>query len=61
MNIALRISNYISRYAPSEKKLFSYLEKKKFQGNIDILLEEIGFSESLMCDMWIRTFLSLSK
>lgn len=61
MNIALRISNYISRYAPSEKKLFSYLEKKKFQGNIDILLEEIGYSESLMCDMWIRTFLSLSK
>ena len=61
MNFALRISNYISRYAPSEKKLFAYLEKKKFQGDITNLLEEIGYSESLMLDMWLRTFLSLSR
>ena len=61
MNFTLRISNYISRYAPSEKKLFAYLEKKKFQGDITNLLEEIGYSESLMLDMWLRTFLSLSR
>ena len=61
MNLPLRIANYIARYAPSEKKLSEYLTKKKFSGDRESLLREIGYSESLMLDMWMRTFLSRSS
>lgn len=57
MNFTLRVANYIARYAPSEKKLREYLMKKKCQ-NIDLLLEEYGYSEEMMIALWIRTFLS---
>lgn len=60
MNIELRIANYIARYAPSEKKLREYLTKKKFTGDITLLLSGMGYDEDMMCDMWIRTFLSRS-
>ncbi len=51
----------MARYAPSEKKLISYLEKKKYSGNIPDFLREIGYSEDMMLDMWIRSFLSGGK
>jgi SOS response regulatory protein OraA/RecX len=51
------VANYISRYAPSEKKLREYLTKKHCQ-NIDTLLIEYGYSEVMMMSLWIRTFLS---
>jgi hypothetical protein len=57
MNLLLRVSNYISRYAPSEKKLTEYISKKKPTFPISAFLDEIGYSEVLMIDMWIRTFL----
>ena len=57
MNLLLRVSNYISRYAPSEKKLTEYISKKKPTFPISAFLDEIGYSEILMIDMWIRTFL----
>lgn len=41
MNITLRIGNYIARYAPSERKLREYLAKKKFMGDITLLMEDI--------------------
>ncbi len=60
MNTILRLANYISRYAPSRKKVISYLEKKNCPSPV-ALLEENGYSESLMCDMWMRSFVSLGK
>lgn len=60
MNIQLRLSNYITRYAPSHKKVSTYLLKKKIE-NPNNLLSEMGYDESLMCDMWLRSFLSLGK
>lgn len=60
MNITLRVLNYITRYAPSEKKVRGYLAKKKCQ-NIEEILQEIGYNESLMCDMWMRTFITTAK
>ncbi len=51
----------MARYAPSEKKLRSYLEKKKYSGNIGEFLWEIGYSEDMMLDMWIRSFLTNGK
>ena len=60
MNLSLRIANYIARYAPSQRKLDEYLTKKKFSGERAVLLREIGYTESLMLDMWMRTFLSRS-
>lgn len=51
----------MTRYAPSEKKLVSYLEKKKYSGNIPDFLMQIGYSEDMMLDMWIRSFLSGGK
>ncbi len=60
MNIQLRLSNYISRYAPSRKKVTGYLLKKKIENSVE-LLSEIGYDEGLMCDMWLRSFISLGR
>lgn len=60
MNIALRLANYISRYAPSRRKLITYLEKKNVPDPTK-LLEENGYDESMMCDMWMRSFLAVGK
>lgn len=60
MNLTLRLANYISRYAPSRKKVISYLEKKKCLDPAG-LLEQNGYDESLMADMWMRSFLALGK
>lgn len=60
MNLPLRIANYISRYAPSKKKLIEYISKKNHTFPIFDFIQEIWFSEDLMLDMWIRTFLSRS-
>lgn len=61
MNLLLRVSNYITRYAPSEKKLREYISKKKYTWDISLFLQEIWYHESLMCDMWIRSFINSSK
>lgn len=58
MNLKLRIANYISRYAPSRKKISAYLTKKKCL-HIEAFLSDIGYDESLMCDLWMKTFMSL--
>ncbi len=58
MNISLRIANYISRYAPSKKKLWEYLEKKKIKWDIPMILWEIGYTEELMLSLWMRSFIA---
>lgn len=60
MNILLRLTNYISRYAPSEKKVIGYLEKKNYAEPRQILIDN-GYDESMMCDIWIRSYISLGK
>ncbi|MBC7504002.1 RecX family transcriptional regulator [Candidatus Gracilibacteria bacterium] len=60
MNISLRLSNYISRYAPSRKRVTAYLEKKNCQNPAQLLADN-GYDESLMVDMWMRSFVSLGK
>lgn len=60
MNITLRLANYISRYAPSRRKVMGYLEKKNCPEPIH-LLREHGYDESMMCDMWMRSFVALGK
>ncbi len=60
MNLKLRVGNYISRYAPSKKKLTEYISKKKPTFPILDFLDEIGYSEDMMIDMWMRTFLTRS-
>ncbi|MBC7498608.1 RecX family transcriptional regulator [Candidatus Gracilibacteria bacterium] len=60
MNISLRLANYISRYAPSRKRVTAYLEKKNCQNPVE-LLSDNGYDESLMADMWMRSFVSLGK
>lgn len=59
MNLIHRVSHYISRYAPSEKKLTEYISKKKPTLDIPKFLWELGYDETLMVDMWISTFLAL--
>ncbi|MBP9812725.1 RecX family transcriptional regulator, partial [Candidatus Gracilibacteria bacterium] len=61
MNTLQKIQNYINRYAPSEKKIREYLSRKNHTGNISTTLEELGYNESLMCDLWIRTFIVSHK
>ncbi len=61
MNIQLRICNYINRYAPSEKKLKEYLSRKNHTHDFQALLEEVGYKESLMCELWIKSYLACSK
>ncbi len=60
MNISLRLANYISRYAPSRKRVTAYLDKKNCQ-NLVQLLSDNGYDESMMADMWMRSFVSLGK
>lgn len=60
MNITLRLANYISRYAPSKRKIVTYLNKKNSQ-NVEGILIDNGYDESLMCDMWMRSFVALGK
>lgn len=60
MNWISRVAPYITRYAPSEKRLRQYLSKKYCQ-DIDGVLSSIHFDEILMGDMWMRTFVSLGK
>ena len=60
MNITLRLANYISRYAPSRRKILTYLGKKNCQ-DPERILRDNGYDESLMCDMWMRSFLALGK
>ena len=60
MNLSLRLANYLARYAPSYKKVQTYLLRKKCQ-NIDEILKEAHYDEDLMCSMWMRTFLSTGK
>jgi SOS response regulatory protein OraA/RecX len=60
MNISLRLANYISRYAPSRKKVTTYLTKKNCQDPAG-LLSENGYDESMMADMWMRSWVSLGK
>lgn len=61
MNIILRVSNYISRYAPSKQKLSAYIIKKHYESRLEEILEEVGYNEDMMIEMWIRTFLNLGK
>lgn len=60
MNLPLRIANYISRYAPSKKKLIEYISRKNPTFPISDFLKESWYTEELMLDMWIRTFLTRS-
>ncbi len=60
MNITLRLANYISRYAPSRKKVTTYLTRKNCL-NPSQLLSDTGYDESMMADMWMRSFVSLGK
>lgn len=60
MNIYAILSKYISKYAPSRKKISDYIAKKwNFDANK--ILSEIGYDENLMMDMWIRTFIATGK
>ena len=60
MNTSLRLANYISRYAPSRKRVTAYLEKKNCQNPAQLLTDN-GYDESMMADMWMRSFVSLGK
>jgi regulatory protein len=60
MNIRLRLANYITRYAPSRRKISAYLTKKKCE-TIPEILAEIWYNEELMIDIWMRSLLSTSK
>ncbi|GAB0174773.1 MAG: hypothetical protein HHAS10_06520 [Candidatus Altimarinota bacterium] len=58
MNLTLRIHNYIQRYAPSEKKLRKYISMKFHTYDFSELLKEVHFDESLMCELWIQSYIS---
>lgn len=60
MNLRLRVANYITRYAPSKKKLSLYLQKK---GVVDSesFLHDIGYTEEMMLDVWMRTWIAVGK
>ncbi len=61
MNTLQKIQNYINRYAPSEKKIKEYLSRKNHTWDISATLKELWYNESLMCDLWIRTFIVSHK
>lgn len=60
MNITLRLANYLSRYAPSKTKVLQYLQTKNIENPLGLLTEN-GYDESMMCDMWMRSFVTIGK
>lgn len=60
MNIHLRLSNYISRYAPSKQKVLAYLAKKGRE-DAEQLLQEIWYNEQILLQAWIKTFIAQSR
>lgn len=48
----------MTRYAPSKKKVVTYLSKKNVW-NIEEVLIETGYNEDIMCDMWLRSFMAI--
>ncbi len=60
MNLIPIIANYITRYAPSEKRLRQYLAKKKCY-TIDEILEQIHYDETLMAQLWVKSFIAVGK
>ncbi len=60
MNLNLRLANYISRYAPSKRRVLAYLDKKQCL-DPSSLLEKMGYDESMMCDIWMRSLLTCGK
>ncbi len=51
-----RIEKYITRYAPSRKRLFEYIWKFHLSS-----LDGIEYDEWLMLRMWIKSYLALGK
>ncbi len=60
MDLNLRLANYISRYAPSKKKVLAYLDKKNCSDSLQVL-DWSGYDESIMCDIWMRSWIALGK
>ena len=60
MDLRLRASQYILRYAPSRSRLLQYVTRKK-SSHPDALLEELGYDEKMMIDMWMRTYIAGKK
>lgn len=60
MNITLRLTNYISRYAPSRSRVTAYLTRKNCL-DPDTLLHDLGYDESLMMSIWMRTYIAMGK
>jgi SOS response regulatory protein OraA/RecX len=52
--------NYINRYAPSRDKVIGYLMKKNIS-NPEELISEVWYNESIMCDIWVKSFIATGK
>ncbi len=61
MNLEQKIADYITRYIPSRKKLEGYIARKSYALIPSEVLREIGYDESLMLDIWMRSFISMGK
>jgi SOS response regulatory protein OraA/RecX len=61
MNLEQKLSVYITRYAPSRKKLVMYISKKTYALTHDQILSQIGYDESLMIDLWMRSFIAQGR
>ncbi len=60
MNIQSKVKNYITRYAPSYKRLLTYLEKKKVN-HPEKFIVQMGYDEAIMLDAWMNTFINQWK
>ncbi|PID83940.1 hypothetical protein CSB09_03425 [Candidatus Gracilibacteria bacterium] len=60
MNIQSKVKNYITRYAPSYKRLLTYLEKKKVN-HPEKFIVQMGYDEAIMLDAWMNTFINQGK
>ena len=61
MNLEQKITDYITRYIPSRKKLEWYIARKSYALIPSEVITKIGYDESLMIDIWMRSFISMGK
>lgn len=58
MDIYSRITRYITRYAPSEKRLRMYISRNIASQDISYILAKVCYSEIFMCNLWLQTLVS---
>ncbi len=67
MSLEIKATLYITKYAPSRRRVEKYLLRKLGEGSPDPLariteiLDSLHYDESMMIHLWIRSLIAIGK